>query len=807
MPPTRCIVLILSVLFPGGICLSGDRLQVGGVYPHLTMQNLESECGTGAVVPWNDGLYVVTYAPHRPAGSTDKLYRVDAGLNQTIHPKSVGGTPANRMIHRETDQLLIGPYVIDRQDNVRVLSPERMFGRLTGNARHLTQPATSVYYATMEEGLYEVDLSDLSVKSLIRDTAARNGPGVVTDLPGYHGKGLYSGQGRVIYTNNGTADPRRLIDPTIPSGALAQWTGSGDWQLIRRNQFTEVTGPGGLHGNDDVDNPIWTLGWDARSILLGMMAEGRWSYFRLPKASHSYDGAHGWNTEWPRIRDIGEESWLATMHGTFWQFPATFGPGRTAGIRARSNYLKVIGDFCRWNDHVVLGCDDSALSEFANKRPLKAQGLATGQSHSNLWFVDPQRLGRIGPVIGRGSIYLRDDVEAGSVSDPFLIDGYELRQIALSHRGDAAATIQLQIDADGDQQFQSYKTITLPPAGSVIESLPTDLDGVWMRAVVRDRCESLTIHFQQHHRDRRSNDPDEKFEGLASSDDDVDNRVLLRSLDAQTLGLWSQRDAQEVRLMTMDQSLSLTPAVADDSTLDLTDLRQPAGVVEVTDHSVLVVEGAERYRLPRHPDAALDRRATAPSSVLGPPRICREIATERDLLHVDQTFYELPAINASGMAKVRPVATHGYQIFDFCSHNGLLFLSGVRPEASSPRIVASPDRRAAVWVGVIDELWQMGKVRGVGGPWYRSDVQPSVPSDRYLMTGYDQKHLAITSDVPTTVSMELDVDGTGLWVPYKSYQVAADHPAQETLPESLAAYWCRFVTSQLARVTTTLTYR
>jgi hypothetical protein len=33
---------------------------------------------------------------------------------------------------------------------------------------------------------------------------------------------------------------------------------------------------------------------------------GAWSAYRLPKASHSYDGAHGWNTEWPRIREIGD---------------------------------------------------------------------------------------------------------------------------------------------------------------------------------------------------------------------------------------------------------------------------------------------------------------------------------------------------------------------------------------------------------------------------------------------------------------------------------------------------------------------
>lgn len=38
--------------------------------------------------------------------------------------------------------------------------------------------------------------------------------------------------------------------------------------------------------------------------------------------------------------------------------------------------------------------------------------------------------------------------------------------------------------------------------------------------------------------------------------------------------------------------------------------------------------------------------------------ICREVATERDLMNCADTFYELPAENADGFAKIRPVASH-----------------------------------------------------------------------------------------------------------------------------------------------------
>ena len=94
---------------------------------------------------------------------------------------------------------------------------------------------------------------------------------------------------------------------------------------------------------------------------------GEWSSFRLPKTSHSYDGSHGWNTEWPRIREIGEKDYLMTMHGAFWKFPPAFSKADFSGIRMRSSYLKVIGDFCRWQGAVVFGCDAPPKKNFSTR--------------------------------------------------------------------------------------------------------------------------------------------------------------------------------------------------------------------------------------------------------------------------------------------------------------------------------------------------------------------------------------------------------------------------------------------------------
>src|SRR5512136_628777 len=112
----RYFLLFLSTLILSG-CTKNNQpdkpINISGVYPRLAYYNNEGECGTGAVVPWADRLWVITYGPHLPFGSSDKLYEITSDLKQIVRSESIGGTPANRMIHLASKQLFIGPYVID----------------------------------------------------------------------------------------------------------------------------------------------------------------------------------------------------------------------------------------------------------------------------------------------------------------------------------------------------------------------------------------------------------------------------------------------------------------------------------------------------------------------------------------------------------------------------------------------------------------------------------------------------------------------------------------------------------------------
>ena len=772
-----------------------------GIYPHLCAFNDEGECGTGAVVPWAGKLWRITYAPHKPTGSSDKLSEITPDLQMTIRPESVGGTPANRMIHGESQQLLIGPYVIDADGAVRVITPKQMFGRLTGNARHLTDPANKVYYATMEEGLYEVDVHSLAVTRLWTDEQQKDGR--KADLPGYHGKGLYSGQGRVIYANNGDHAKEALSDPRVSSGVLAEWDGKADaWTIVRRNQFTEVTGPGGIYGNPNpATDPIWSIGWDHRSLILMLLDGGKWQPFRLPKASHCYDGAHGWNTEWPRIRDIGtkpDPHLLMTMHGMFWFFPKTFFAENTAGIIPRSSYLKVIGDFCRWDDRIVFGCDDTAKSEFLNKRKVKGGIEGPGQSQSNLWFTDVPTISDLGPIDAAGAVWLKDNVKAGEVSDPFIFTGFWKHRTAwFVNGGTQEVVFTLEGDMKGNGQWSKLRDVSVSAGDTQWVEFPAKEDAEWVRVKTNADCSSATVHFAFRDDARGGSKPDGMFDGLSSIEDDklLGGLIRARGDNKRTLAFAamevSGNNATDVGYYELNGDMKLA-RVDDAKAHDYVKQKVaiPTKVITIDDASVLVVDDrGRRWRFPKS-DAPFDEPTNA-----GLLRISREVATERDLFHAHGTFYELPAENADGFAKIRPISSHELRIMDYASYRGLLLLTGLKPDAAGEHIIRSEDGKAALWAGAIDDLWKLGKPRGHGGPWTNTKVKAGEPSDAYLVAGFDKKHLTLSHDASATVKMrvELDITGEGLWVPYRTFEVERGKSLEHDLPAALQARWLRVI--------------
>ena len=117
---------------------------------------------------------------------------------------------------------------------------------VTAIAESLTDPAGAYYVLDMEGRLYEVDIRTLEPKLLFEKP-----------VPGWHAKGMYRYQQRLVVTNNGEHPARKFdeppylvgSDPVDPedAGVLAEWDGE-NWTIVKRRQFTEVTMVGDVRG-------------------------------------------------------------------------------------------------------------------------------------------------------------------------------------------------------------------------------------------------------------------------------------------------------------------------------------------------------------------------------------------------------------------------------------------------------------------------------------------------------------------------------------------------------------------------------
>ena len=780
-----------------------EPLQISGVYPHLTTYNqngtnFSGEVGIGALVPWAGKLWFLTYPPHAPTGSADKLYSVDENMALTIQPESVGGTHAARMIHRESNQLIIGPYFISAEGQVRVCDVKhQLIGRLTAVARHLTDPANLVYFYDMEGAVYEVNVHTLAVKKLF-----------AKPVPGWHGKGAYTAQDRLVIANNGESaagkEPKKFecaLPPKSPedAGVLAEWDGT-TWKIVMRRQFTEVTGPGGILGATDAAAPLWAMGWDKRSVILELLDHGQWQTFRMPKSSHAFDPKHGWYTEWPRIREINPGRYLMVMHGAMFDFPKTFSAAQTGGLRPLNQYLRMIPDFCFWNGRIVLASDEATIME----NPM------LGQSQSDLWFGQPDELEKLGTPYGFGGVWLGDHVSAGQTSDPFLVAGYTHRCLHLAAGEAGPESFDIELDIAGQGQWSKWKTVTVPAGGYQFELLPPDLKAEWLRIVARS-ANVVTAYLHQRQPPRHAPEAHaELFRGLARVGEaglPYCPALLRPAQHNRNLMMLTQTAVGAEVYAEVDKKLEFQ-VKADTEHAD--EVRTSCAVKDefsVDAASVIIKTGGKTLRLPKGP-AVFDQPPMALRTV-------RECETERSIANIHGTFYEIP--RADNMTKqqplnfykLRPIASHDRLITDFCTWRGLLVLAGCRTDApATANYVKSADGQLGLWFGAIDDLWKFGKPVGVGGPWKQTAVQAGHPSDPYLMTGYDRKRVLLAHDAatPVTFKIEVDVANQGCWETYATVQVPPGAPLEHTFPDAYGAHWVRVTVDQPCTATAEFHY-
>ena len=417
-----------------------------------------TESGVGALIAWADMLWAVTYVSSRGgrSGTGTGLYRIDENLNlEQIHVSN--GVYANRLLHPQSNQVSIGPYMIDIKGNVRVID-QLLDYRLTATMTHLHDPDNKIYILTMEGPFFEVDvitLKAIELFDLAKEFSIKGQP---------HFKGGYTNQGRVVVANN-TYD---FIGDT--DGKLAEWD-SRKWTVLENKPFMDVFSRNSFGG------VIFANGWDDSSAILKVFTGGNWSTYRLPKASHTYD--HAWTTEWTRIREVETERFLMDCHGMFYELAPFAYQDKVWGVRPICTHLRIIPDFCSFRGMFVMA---------GNQATPVGGNLLSPQSQSGIWFGKTDDLWSFGKPQGWGGPWRKTQVSAGLPSDPYLMTGFDRKVLHLFQEQAAEVEITIEVDFLGDGSWQKYEAIDLESGQYRYHVFPGGFSAHWLRLVSNKNC-------------------------------------------------------------------------------------------------------------------------------------------------------------------------------------------------------------------------------------------------------------------------------------------------------------------------------
>jgi len=439
--------------------------EAGGIEPHVRTLPVtadgspkRSESGVGALIAWADKLWAVTYLSEPNAGSGTGLYEIDE--NFTIRKLHVSnGVYANRLLHAQSNQVSIGPYMIDSEGKVRVVE-ELVAERLTATMTHLKDPANKLYILTMEGMLHELDVHSLKATKLFdltKELSIKGDP---------HFKGGYTSQGRVVVANN------TFTGPGDTDGRLAEWDGE-KWTILEKKPFMEVASRSGF------GNVIFATGWDELSAILKVCIRRKWLTYRLPKASHTFD--QYWQTEWTRIREVQTERYLMDCHGMFYELSPVAFHDAIWGVRPICTHLRIVPDFCSFRGFFVMGGNEAAAA---------GGNLLSPQPQSGIWFGHTDDLWRFGKPQGWGGVWRDTLVRAGEPSDPFLMTGFDKKVLHVFQEGAGSAEFIVEVDFLGHGTWKKYESIRVASGEYKYHVFPSGFSVHWVRLRSSQDCEA-----------------------------------------------------------------------------------------------------------------------------------------------------------------------------------------------------------------------------------------------------------------------------------------------------------------------------
>ncbi len=434
-------------------------LQVDGLFPELALPAVlpapVAEQGISALVTWADRLWAVGYSESGPEGRG--LFEINPQLQLSKNPASLPepGRHGNRWVHPESAQAFIGPYVIDARGAVRVIDGLKD-QPLAATARHLTQPSTWVYHLTASGSLFETHVGSLETRKLAELTD-------VLKLPpgaGLNVTAACTAQKRLIVTVDSVHGKDQVA--TRSTGRLLQWDGSA-WSVVRENAFLDVNAP--VEPGTPSEVPLYAVGRDKASTLLEVLDQGIWWRYRLPRGGTGPN--RGTSFESMTVRPIHQGQVLLDSAGLFFDLAGTGPAAETWTVSPIARHSRSRPDLTFWRGLLVLAGqpEDGAL----------------GLSQPNFWWLNPEKLGLCGKPQGWGAVWWDDLVDEKSVSDPFLMTGFDQKVLHLTHDGKDVASFTIEVDFLGTGTWKTYASIQVFPGVYAHHEFPQGYSAHWVR--------------------------------------------------------------------------------------------------------------------------------------------------------------------------------------------------------------------------------------------------------------------------------------------------------------------------------------
>jgi len=462
----------------------------------------------------------------------------------------------------------------------------------------------------------------------------------------------------------------------------------------------------------------------------------------------------------------------------------------------------MVVDFTDWNGNLVMAADDASVM----------QNPFLGRSQSNLWFGKFEDLSEMGKPAGWGGVWKEESIKAGVPSEPFMCCGFDRRVLHLSHKSDANVSFTLEIDKKGTGIWEEYTVISVQAHGYKYFLISENLDAYWIRLTLDRDADVVSAYF--HYSNSECTPYDEKaFKSIAHVDTKKEySRGIIYPKDdkAMTLGfaaefidssgntvgsgyyeIGAEMILKRVHNPSLEKEICSKLKITKDYEVDAASV-------------IMYDEEGNRYRLPKGSDIFNNISAN------GSCRCIREVVTERFLMNVHGSFYELPRESAGGLAKIKPISTHNLMISDFASWRGMLVLAGIVNEAAQDEhYICSDDHKTGLWFGNVDDLWEMRNPRGEGGPCFKTPLLANKPSDPYLMTGYAHKSVSLIHDSKDDVEFTIEVDylANNTWHIYDKIIVKPGEKAMHSFPIGFNAHWVRVAVDKDCKATAWFVYR